>query len=404
MSKKPQWNMLIADDEWIIRDGLKDVIPWEPLGLQLVGEAEDGEEALALALEKQADIALVDINMPMMSGLQFVSRIRKERPGIKIVILTGYGEFSYAQEAIRLQVDDYLLKPVNPEQLASVLEKMIKELEAESKEKEHLQAASKQVEKNFTLLRERFCLEWIDGALSSDEIRDQLAFLKLPPVAPDRIGIIRWIGHTRSNEWVSEKDKQLYLYAIENIAGELLSRHPFFTFRDHMGMTVLFVWGNPAEEVLASLEETILTYVKVSTAVCFEPNVDGLLSVPSVYQAAKASVFKQLQLSPFVRKSKELLDQRYKEANLTLELVAGELNVSAVYLSRIFKQETGTPFVHYLTQTRVKHAIQLLTGTDLAMHEIAERIGYDSQHYFSTAFKKATGLSPNQYRKEGPKW
>ncbi|MNJ77807.1 HTH-type transcriptional regulator YesS [compost metagenome] len=73
--------------------------------------------------------------------------------------------------------------------------------------------------------------------------------------------------------------------------------------------------------------------------------------------------------------------------------------MSTVYLSRLFKQEVGASFVSVLTQTRIKQAIRLLSETDLAIHEIAEQTGYESQHYFSTAFKKAAGLPPNQYRK-----
>jgi two-component system response regulator YesN len=396
-------SMLIADDEWIIRDGLKDIIPWEALHLTLAAEAEDGEEALELALEHRVDLVLVDINMPIMNGLEFISRLRGSLPSVKIVILTGHDEFVYAQEAIRLQVDDYLLKPVSPEQLTQVLRKLLQELETEAKQEEHLQAASKQIEKNFSLLRERFCLEWIDGGLSEAEIRDQLAFLRLPEGPPETIGIIRWVGHAKNNEWVSEKDKQLYLYAIENMTTELLAPHPMFAFRDSSGMTVALVWGKPEPEVLASVEPAILSYLKVSTAVCFEPNADGFIGVPAAYQAAKSEAYRQTQLSAYVKRAKEIVGDRYADAELTLEQIAGELNVSAVYLSRIFKQETGIAFVHFLSQTRVKHAIQLLTGTDLAMNEIASRIGYDSQHYFSTAFKKATGFSPNQYRKGGPK-
>ncbi|MNY60944.1 HTH-type transcriptional regulator YesS [compost metagenome] len=108
---------------------------------------------------------------------------------------------------------------------------------------------------------------------------------------------------------------------------------------------------------------------------------------------------KETRLSPFVRRTKEIIAERYADPSLSLEGVACELNVSTVYLSRLFKQEVGASFVSVLTQTRIKQAIRLLSETDLAIHEIAEQTGYESQHYFSTAFKKAAGLPPNQYRK-----
>ncbi|HZG86091.1 response regulator transcription factor [Paenibacillus sp.] len=397
------WKMMIADDEWIIRDGLKDVIPWEKLGIALAAEAEDGEQALELAIEQRVDLVLADINMPIMNGLELISKLRSALPDAKVVILTGHDEFSYAQEAIRLQVDDYLLKPVQPEQLSQVLAKLTEELERERRQEAHLNAASKQIEKNLTLLRERFCLEWVDGTLAEEEIQDQLTFLQLPSVAPRAVGVARWLGLARSGEWIGEKDKQLHLYAMENIALELLAPHRAVAFRERSGMIAFLVWGRPDDDVPGRIEAAISKYLKASSVVCFERNEQGLAGVSSSYQAAKAAVYKQTQLSPLAKKAKEIVEQRYGDPELSLERIAGELNVSAVYLSRLFKQEAGISFVHYVSQTRVKHAIRLLTGTDLAMHEIAERIGYESQHYFSTAFKRATGYSPIQYRKETPK-
>ncbi|UUZ80301.1 helix-turn-helix transcriptional regulator [Paenibacillus sp. P26] len=86
---------------------------------------------------------------------------------------------------------------------------------------------------------------------------------------------------------------------------------------------------------------------------------------------------------------------------MTLEQAAERLQVSPVYFGRVFKQELGVSFGQHLTQTRIKRAIQLLTSTDLSILEIAERVGYHSQHYFSTSFRKTTGMSPIQYRKGG---
>ena len=87
--------------------------------------------------------------------------------------------------------------------------------------------------------------------------------------------------------------------------------------------------------------------------------------------------------------------------NLTLESLASRLQVSAVYLSRVLKKELNDSFVTLVTHARIRKAIQLLDSTTLPIHTIAERVGYDTQHYFSTAFKKTMGISPVQYRKNG---
>lgn len=392
-----KWRTLIADDEAIIREGIRSSIPWEELKLEVVGEAEDGEEALELAVEKQAQIMLVDLSMPIMNGMTLIGHIRKRLPQCKIVIITGHDEFSYAYEAIKLEVDDYILKPVNPGALTEVLRKLVHKLEETVAGEELLQMASRQIEKNFALLRERFCLEWMKGELGPEEIAGQLAFLRMPAEAPDFVGVIRWPEQSKGKAFYSEKDRQLLLFAIENIMEENLQGFTCIHFRDEVGLIVLLIWGKPDSAVFRQIEQDVADYLKIALVASYLPNRDG--DVPQLYAEAKASVNSEIRLTPLVRRTKEMVAERYADPDFSLEGAAHELNVSSVYLSRLFKQEVGASFINVLTQTRIEHAIRLLSETDLSINEIAEKTGYESQHYFSTSFKKAAGLSPNQYRK-----
>jgi two-component system response regulator YesN len=401
MIVSPPWRVLIADDESIIREGILSSLNWRQLGLEVVAEAEDGEEALELARKHNVHILLVDLNMPIMNGMSLIKHIREELPDCKIIIITGHDEFTYAQAAIRLNVDDYILKPVNPAQLAEVLTKITKQMASSLEKEEHLQMASKQIERNFSLLRERFCLEWMDGGLSEVEIREQLAFLKMPDRAPSTLGVIQWSGNSRGKELLSERDRQLYLFAIENIVEELLSPYTLVKFRDHLGMLVVLVWEPVSEDHIAKIDAAVQTYLKISIASQFMTGIEGVTGVSNVYQQTRTSLYKEVHLSPFVRLAKDFIAQRYSDPEITLEMIANEMKVSPVYLGRIFKQELGIPFVNMLTHTRIKHAIHYLSTTDMTIIEISEKVGYDSQHYFSTAFKKVVGIAPNQYRKEG---
>ncbi|MDQ0871656.1 two-component system response regulator YesN [Paenibacillus sp. V4I3] len=401
MIVSPPWRVLIADDESIIREGILGSLNWQQLGLEVVAEAEDGEEALELARKHNVHILLVDLNMPIMNGMSLIKHIREELPDCKIIIITGHDEFTYAQAAIRLNVDDYILKPVNPAQLADVLTKITRLMASSLEKEEHLQMASKQIERNFSLLRERFCLEWMDGVLSEVEIREQLAFLKMPDRAPSTLGVIQWSGNSRGKELLSERDRQLYLFAIENIVEELLSPYTMVKFRDHLGMLVVLVWEPVSEDHIAKIDAAVQTYLKISIASQFMTGIEGVTGVSNVYQQARTSLYKEVHLSPFVRLAKDFIAHRYSDPEITLEMIANEMKVSPVYLGRIFKQELGIPFVNMLTHTRIKHAIHYLSTTDMTIIEISEKVGYDSQHYFSTAFKKVVGIAPNQYRKEG---
>lgn len=401
MIVSPPWKVLIADDESIIREGILSSLNWQQLGLEVVAEAEDGEEALELARKHSVHILLVDLNMPIMNGMSLIKHMREELPDCKIIIITGHDEFTYAQAAIRMNVDDYILKPVNPAQLADVLTKITKQMASSLEKEEHLQMASKQIERNFSLLRERFCLEWMDGGLSEVEIREQLAFLKMPDRAPSTLGVIQWSGNSRGKELLSERDRQLILFAIENIVEELLSPYTLVKFRDHLGMLVVLLWDPVPANAIEKMDAAVQTYLKITIASQFLTGIEGVTGVSNVYQQARTSLYKEAHLSPFVRLAKDFIAQRYSNPEITLEMIANEMKVSPVYLGRIFKQELGIPFVNLLTHTRIKHAIHYLSTTDMTIIEISEKVGYDSQHYFSTAFKKVVGIAPNQYRKEG---
>ena len=104
--------IFLAEDEVIVRETIKRMIPWEELGFELVGEAADGEMALPLLIRQKPDLLITDIKMPFMDGLTLAKLAKKELPELKIVILSGYDDFNYAKQAINIGVEDYLLKPI----------------------------------------------------------------------------------------------------------------------------------------------------------------------------------------------------------------------------------------------------------------------------------------------------
>lgn len=394
------WKVIIADDEPIIREGIRDAVDWERLGLAVAAEAGDGEEALELALRHEANVLLVDLNMPIMNGLTLIREAKRRLPHLRVVIITGHDEFGYAQEAIRYGVDEYILKPANPAQLNEVLLRVKRELDRSATEENHLLMASRQIRKNIPLLRERFCNEWIEEALSEQEAADQLQFLDLPSRAPNALGIVRWPEVDRGQSVRSERDRQLMLFAIENICSEVLAPRVHVLFRDSVGFICAIVWGEADERLFAEIEANVSRYLKLHVVTqCVEVGTGGLAEVGAAYRKARAGVYKETAISPLVRRARQYLRDHYGDSQLSLESVAGAIGVSPVYLSRLIKQETGTTFVTMLTQIRLSRAMQLLNSTELSIAEIGSEVGYESQHYFSTAFKKAVGVSPNRYRK-----
>lgn len=245
-------DLVIVEDEEIIRRGLICTIDWLKLGAKVVGEAGNGQEALEVIREKKPDVVLTDIKMPIMDGIALTEALRAEGNPAKLIYLTSYADFSYAQQALRLEVSDYLLKPVNEEDLGKALMKLEKPPEAPKQDE----------------------LSWDEG--------------------------LKAAYHT----------------------------------------------GNP--------------YVQAA-----------LKRIEGGYQN-----------------------------RLSSETLADELGVSASYLSRKLKEETGQTFGSLLAQYRLQKAIEMLQAGTWKVYEIAEETGFGDYKNFSQVFKKYLHTTPKAFMQE----
>ena len=126
------YKVLIAEDEELIREGIKNIIPWEELGFYVVHCASDGGEALQLWDKESVDLVVTDISMPEKTGLDLLKEIRQQDKRVRFIILTGYDEFSYAKEAMRHNVHNYILKPIRTEELRETLVEIVNYFDAKS--------------------------------------------------------------------------------------------------------------------------------------------------------------------------------------------------------------------------------------------------------------------------------
>lgn len=138
--------IFLAEDEVVVRETIKRMIPWEELGFELVGEAADGEMALPLLIRQQPDLLITDIKMPFMDGLTLARLAKKEIPGLKVVILSGYDDFNYAKQAIGIGVEDYLLKPITKDALIERLSEIRSRYEHEKTQKEYYEKFQREMQ------------------------------------------------------------------------------------------------------------------------------------------------------------------------------------------------------------------------------------------------------------------
>ena len=127
----------LVEDEVVVRETIKRMIPWEQYGFELAGEASDGEMALPLILKSKPDLLITDIKMPFMDGLSLSRIVREELPRTKIIIISGYDDFEYAREAISIGVDQYLLKPVTRMNLRKVLQELKEKIEQDAEQEDY---------------------------------------------------------------------------------------------------------------------------------------------------------------------------------------------------------------------------------------------------------------------------
>lgn len=129
------YKVLLVDDEEEVRNAIEQRINWEELGFEVIGKAQNGVKAMEIAEKLQPDVVITDIKMPYMNGLELARNLKEENPGVRILILTGFDEFEYAKEAVHLEIEEYILKPINANELSECLKRLKNVLDKEREEK-----------------------------------------------------------------------------------------------------------------------------------------------------------------------------------------------------------------------------------------------------------------------------
>ena len=180
-------NMLkvfLVEDEFVVREGIKNNIDWESHGYEFCGEASDGELAFPMIQKLKPDIVITDIRMPFMDGLVLSRLIKKELPWIEIIILSGYGEFGYAREGIKIGIAQYLLKPINGEELLREVDALAVKIEKKRQEREIREMYLKEMEENLLKDKRDLFHYLVSGEKSAGELLEMADKLEVDLSAP----------------------------------------------------------------------------------------------------------------------------------------------------------------------------------------------------------------------------
>ena len=388
------YKVFLAEDEIVVREGIRNSIPWETTPYILTGEAPDGEIALSMIQDIKPDILITDIRMPFMDGLALSRIVKKNLPWIKIIILSGHDEFEYAREAISIGVDEYLLKPVSSQEMLKTMDKLAKRIDGEKEEFLSMADLKARIRSTREQLQNKAEGDSGGGDKSGPgafdpsgfiNINSDVFFTKLKYASKKDIdSIVREYVEMLGNNWNENPGEEVNPLMVYFLFGEIIASAS--KIAESLG-------GDIRKIVPFSLNRENIRELTGSPA-AFSERVKSLLSAIIEFRDAHTGG----RYQSVIVKAREYIDRNFASADMSLYSTASHVGISPNHLSSVFVQETGENFIEYLTRTRIEKAKQLLSDTKMKSGDIAADTGFGDPHYFSYIFKKHTGFSPREYR------
>ncbi|QNK41020.1 response regulator [Caproicibacter fermentans] len=527
------YRILLADDEREICEGIARRIDWAQLGYTFVGSAENGVDALEKAERLHPDVIMTDIKMPFLSGLDLCERICAMMPSTKMIVFSGFDDFKFAQQAIKLHVAEYILKPIDSVELTKTLKKMKAQLDREFNEKTNVEMLRKAYEDSLPIMRQQFFSGLIEGHLTPEQLsaqahtfhlnldvegwaaallradpnidekcnlkgKEELIPISVKSILDDMLGnfcsfidflyydcviviayfhdnnlipminginevcksaqrvlnlkVMAGIGTIKPDLHQLRESYREAFTALEYSAGmggdkaiyindvepDETARIEFFQ-EDEEAISNLIKMGDerkikekidsffshpksallPFDQYRIYLLEIITSFLKVLHAYgldgseIFDENfsyTDALTKLQTPDEIKQWCAQVCIRISSKIKRQRvnntkilaqhaiEYIEENYQKTSISVEDLCSFLHVSPTYFSTVFKRETGKSFVSYLTEVRLRQAVDLLNTTEDKTYVIAQKVGYAEPNYFSYVFKKKFGVSPSRYR------
>lgn len=404
-------NVYVIDDEPKIRRGLVHFIAHEKPNWPQPKSAATAEKALQDPDFWETDLMFLDIQLPAMSGLELLSLIRDKGSRMQVVIISGYAEFSFAQQALRLQVFEYLLKPIDIEKVSLILNSV----QNEALQKQREMRVKETVRQNLHKIREKYFASVLFGTESAEpeqctrhlrelEMQDspflmiQYTYRSNEPLKSANIKEAQRIISEKLQTYMPVTNDRFIIYLKSGIVAILQASDDRL---DGILETLQTeedteVYQTGYSFVHQSLSELLLAYSEACGA---RPSEEVVQNLPHEDQTlyVEKLIKRQAEFHPYVQKTMRFVADHY-DTSLNLSVVASEVHLHTSYLSELFKKETGTNLCNYINDYRLLIAKYELKGGNAKIAEIAEKVGFNDYHYFSQVFSKRVGMSPRKYR------
>lgn len=340
------YSILLVDDEPLALRGNRIIIERSGLEITELYEAADGQEAWEFLKDHKVDLVITDIKMPRMDGVSLCKELFFSGKQIKTIIVSGYADFQYAREALRYEVRDYILKPVQREELIQSISSVLYQPDEERK-KDLAYIPHRELDNILTMLQQGLWME------NEQDVEQGLA-------------LYREIMEQIREDYCLKASGDFCRLLSEKLSlktGHSLTAQPRFTdgCKKEQILSITAGFVEMLKKELRSRRETDYT--------------DVLLDMANKY-----------------------LEENYAQ-DITLADLAARTGFSTNYFSSIFKEKIGKSFVQCRTEYRVEKAKQLLGWSGKSVTEIATEVGYNDFTYFNRVFKEITGQTPGSYKK-----
>jgi len=368
------YKALIVDDEPSVLEGLRIMIPWDTVGFEICAEAQNAQEALLKVEEHRPHLLITDIRMPFKSGLDLIDEVRRMNLDIVFVILSGYSEFAYAQEAIRQGVSHYILKPLDRDEIISVLQEIKTKLDG------------------------MFLAEY---GLTQEEI--------------ERFRKSRSL-HGENENGSGEIQKEAWKFTWDGFDEELTHALQLMSFQNARKLVdKLFSFIESRDISLPEARVIVSSCIYHILRTAYDNNIrinfilpeemSDELSLADLKNQIEGILSKIIKLmlenrkvnsKSYLYRVKSYIDENYSQ-DLKVSSLARMEFMEAGYLGETFAKQFGLSINEYINQVRIKRAMELIRTTDMKLNDIAYAVGYKNYNNFFSNFKKIASIKPTQF-------
>ncbi|WP_071130721.1 response regulator [Enterococcus timonensis] len=324
-----KYTLLIVDDEAEVLQVMIKKINWESLGFTVIGTADNGLKAIEMMEKYQPDVMMTDIRMPYMDGLELSQRVRTEFPATKILIFSGFDEFEYVKEALRLEVGEYILKPVSSIELTEIFTQLKVKLDQEISESRNVENLEVFYQESLPLMQNNFYSNLLEGRIKEEDLDKYLVNYQIPLNAPYYCCLVL---HTSLSQVPDELNPVLMATSVQQQAQKYFSTKWQAHFFSYLGETIILVQLQNTQDLSELTDECdrfckyVLHLIKAVVTIGIGQICDTIIKLEQSYTSGRMAVsYRGIYGASRVININEVAPQEAEQYNLTNETDISDL-------------------------------------------------------------------------------